>query len=53
MSMIAPVHWLYGSLVDPGGCLSVVPRCGVPAQGAAYAVEEQVQSVLEGALAVG
>ena len=47
------VHWLYGSLVGSGGCLSVVPRSGVPGQGPAYAVQDQVKSVLEGALAVG
>jgi hypothetical protein len=46
-------HWLYGSLVDVGGCLFVVARCRVAVQGGAYAIDDQLQPVLEGVLAVG
>jgi hypothetical protein len=46
-------RWLPGSLADVGGCLPVAVRCRVAVQGGAYAIDDQVQPVLEGALAVG
>jgi IS5 family transposase len=53
VSTVFGVVHLPGSLADMGGCLPVLPRRRAAAQGEAYAIDDQVQPVFEGALAVG